>query len=68
MIQGEPINPAGISRNDPPARDTFPGKITGPLQKGRRLFHAAPSAMHGDSGEVMDHYMKYHKKQSGMQH
>lgn len=67
MIQGEPIIPAGTSRNDPPARGTLTGKIRKLLKRGRHLFHAAPAAMHGGSEAVMDQYMKYHRGQSGLQ-
>lgn len=64
MIEGKVVHPAGSGREIP--------KGSGPLEnlskwfnKLRGLFHSAPVAMTGNSGKVMDHYMKYHREHCG---
>ena len=64
MTRGELICPAGSSRKS--ANTSWEhGSASGfrrAISRLRHLFHTAPAAMHGDSGAVMDRYMKYHRE------
>lgn len=64
MIEGKTIYPAGSSRIDKERSVSAPGKNFISRLKG--LFHTAPAAISGDSGEVMEKYMKYRREHSGV--
>ena len=63
MTRGTIICPAGSSLNSSNAT-RGQGGVSGfkrVISRLRYLFHTAPAAIRGDSGSVMDHYMKYHR-------
>jgi hypothetical protein len=64
MIEGKVIRPAGSGRKDS-YDNVSSGKLSNKLHELRGFFHLAPAAITGNSGKVMDHYMKFHKEHCG---
>lgn len=64
MTKGKLICPAGSSRNtsNTPWGHGGVSGFRGAISRLRNLFRTAPAAMRGDSGAVMDRYMKYHRE------
>lgn len=64
MVHGKQITPAGPGREftgNPVSAEKKPGLIV----TLRNLFYSTPAAFTGDSGKVMDNYMKYHREHRG---